>query len=110
MSESCVSGHLPIESRQQRAVLQAMTLKELSAALQRILEAEQSPNADWPEVEKRCHRTLGLLKSHPAPDYTDEIVYVFLDDARLRRDDADYARVQRERLRNWLDGSEKISR
>lgn len=87
-----------------------MTLKELSAALRRILEAEQSPDVDWSEVEKRCQRTLGLLKSLPAPHYTDEIVYVFLDDAKLRRDDADYARVQHERLKNWLDGSEIISR
>jgi len=87
-----------------------MTLKELSAALQRILEAEQSPDVDWPEIEKRCQRTLGLLKSQPAPDYTDDIVYVFLDDAKLRSDDPDYARVQHERLRNWLDGSEIISR
>ena len=87
-----------------------MTLKELSAALQRILDAEQAPEVDWPEIEKRCHRTLRLLKSQPAPDYTDEIVYVFLDDVKLRRDDEDYARVQHERLRNWLAGSEIISR
>jgi hypothetical protein len=88
----------------------AMTLNELRAALERILEAEQSPGVDWPEVEKRCKRTLTLLNSQPAPDYTDDIVYVFLDDAMLRRDDADYARIQHERLRNWLDGSEIISR
>ena len=87
-----------------------MTLKELSAAMQRILEAEESLDVDWPEVEKRCDRTLGLLKSQPSPDYTDDFVYVFLEDARLRRDDAAYARVQHERLRNWLDGSEIISR
>ena len=87
-----------------------MTLPELRAALQRILDAEQSADVDWSEVEKRCRRTLALLKSQPAPDYTDDIVFVFLDDAGLRRDDRGYARVQHERLQNWLDGSDIISR
>lgn len=87
-----------------------MNLKQLSAALHRILEVEQTPDVDWSQVAKRCHRTLVLLKSQPAPDYTDEIVYVFLDDAKLRRDDAAYARVQHQRLRNWLEGAEIMSR
>ncbi len=87
-----------------------MTLQELSAALYRIMDVEQSPNVDWQDVEKRCQQTLSLLKADPATDYTDDIVYVFLDDTKLRRDDADYAGVQYERLRNWLHGSEIISR
>ena len=90
--------------------VQAMTLDELSAALQRILDAEQAQDVNWADVEKRCHRTLGLLKAQTAPDYTDDIVWVFLEDAALRRNDADYARIQHERLRNWLDGSRIIAR
>lgn len=44
-------------------------------------------------VERRCQRTLNRLKAGPMPEYTEEIVYVFLNDNKLRRDDADYARV-----------------
>ena len=99
-----------MESAQGRPHCKPMTLKELSAALQRILETEQSAEVDWDEVEKRCLRTLKLLKNQDPPDYTDEIVYVFLEDARLRRADADYASIQHERLKNWLDGSKIISR
>jgi hypothetical protein len=87
-----------------------MTLNELRSALQAILEAEQVADVDWPRVETLCRQTLYKLNRQPAPDYTDDFVYVFLDDARLRQEDADYARIQRERLRNWLEGSEIISR
>lgn len=87
-----------------------MTLNELRSALQAILDAEQAPDVDWSKVEGLCRRTLGRLNQHPAPDYTDDFVYVFLDDPELRREDEGYARVQRERLRNWLEGSQIISR
>ena len=87
-----------------------MTLNELRSALRIILEAEQAPDVDWPKVEDLCRRTLGALKRQPAPDYTDDFVYVFLDDPKLRQADNEYAQVQRERLRNWLEGSEIISR
>jgi hypothetical protein len=87
-----------------------MTLNELRSALQAILEAEQATDVDWPRVEQLCRHTLGRLKQHPAPDYTDDFVYVFLEDCELRQEDADYAQVQHERLRNWLEGSEIISR
>jgi hypothetical protein len=49
-------------------------------------------------------------KREPAPHHTDEFVYVYLDDAHLRQEDHDYARIQRERLRNWLIASEIVSR
>lgn len=87
-----------------------MTLNELRAALQRILEAEQEPDIKWARVEARCRETLARLKAQPAPDYTDDFVYVFLEDPRLRQADARYARIQHERLKNWLDGSEVIAR
>ena len=87
-----------------------MTLNELRSALQTILEAEQAANVDWPRVEELCRNILGRLKQHSAPDYTDDFVYVFLEDFELRQEDEDYAHVQHERLRNWLEGSEIISR
>jgi hypothetical protein len=87
-----------------------MTLNELRSALQAILDAEQATDVDWPKVEKLCMRTLGHLKGKPAPDYTDDFVYVFLEDPKFRQDDKEYAKVQRKRLRNWLEGSEIISR
>lgn len=87
-----------------------MTLKELRSALQAILEAEQAANVDWHKIERLCRRTLGHLNREPAPDYTDDFVRVFLEDPKLRQEDGDYAQVQRERLRNWLEGSEIISR
>jgi len=86
-----------------------MTLNELRSALQSILQAEQAPDVDWPKVSRLCSHTLAALKREP-PDYTDDIVYVFLEDSELRQEDRDYASVQRERLANWLEGSEIISR
>ena len=87
-----------------------MTLNELRSTLQAILEAEEGPDVDWLRVERLCNRTLGALKRRPAPDYTDDFVHVYLEDPKLRQDDRDYAQVQHERLRNWLEGSEIISR
>jgi len=87
-----------------------MTLNDLRAALQGILEAEQAPDVDWPRVESLCRRTRARLQAEGPPDYTDDFVYVFLDDPKLRQADAEYAQVQHERLRNWLEGSEVISR
>ena len=87
-----------------------MTLNELRSTLHAILEAEEGPHVDWLRVQRLCNRALGALKRQPAPDYTDDFVYVYLEDPQLRQDDRDYARVQRERLRNWLEGSEIISR
>ena len=87
-----------------------MTLNELQSALQAILAVEEAPEVDWPEVNRLCSRVLRTLRRETAPDYTDEFVYVYLEDAQLREHDGDYARIQRERLRNWLEGSEIISR
>jgi hypothetical protein len=87
-----------------------MTLKELQSALRAILEAERADGVDWVEVQALCRRTRDRLQQESPPDYTDEFVYVFLDDAHLRQEDKEYAQVQRERLSNWLEGSEIISR
>jgi len=54
-------------------------------------------------VESLCRRTLARLQAEGPPDYTDDFVYVFLDDPKLRQADAEYAQVQHERLRNWKD-------
>ena len=87
-----------------------MTLKELRSTLQGILEAEEATEVDWLRVDRLCNRTLGALKRQPAPDYTDDFVYVYLEDPQLRRKDPDDSRIQHQRLRNWLLGSEMISR
>jgi hypothetical protein len=88
-----------------------MTLNELRSALQAILDSEQSADVDWSKVGSLCRETRGRLQQPPgAPDYTDDFVYVFLDDADLRQEDEEYAQMQRERLRNWLEGSEILSR
>jgi hypothetical protein len=87
-----------------------MTLNELRSTLQAILEAEQAPHVDWAEVKRLCDRALNDLKRQDEPDYTDEFVHVFLEDPQLRQEDRDYARLQHDRLRNWLEGSEIIAR
>jgi hypothetical protein len=87
-----------------------MRLNELRSALRDIMETEQAPNVDWARIEARCRETLAHLEAQPAPDYTDNFVYVFLEDPKLRQADAQYARIQHERLKNWLDGSEVIAR
>jgi hypothetical protein len=86
-----------------------MTLKELRSELQGILVAEQRPDVDWRKIDSQCRRTHARLKQS-VPDYTDDFVHVFLEDAELRQADEEYAHVQHERLRNWLEGSEIISR
>jgi hypothetical protein len=87
-----------------------MTSNELRSALQAILVAEEAADVDWRKVDTLCRQTRRRLQRQPVPDYTDDFVYVFLDDAELRQQDEEYAQVQRERLRNWLEGSEIISR
>jgi len=99
-----------VESRDLLTYWFSMTLNELRSALQAILDAEQAADVDWLKVEDLCRRTLRVLSRGPVPDYIDDFVYVFLDDAALRKEDKDYAQVQHERLRNWLEGSEIISR
>jgi hypothetical protein len=87
-----------------------MTLNELRSSLQAILEAEQQADVDWPRAELLCRRLRDRLLRETPPDYTDDFVHVFLDDAQLRREDRQYAQVQHERLRNWLAGSAIIAR
>jgi len=87
-----------------------MTLNQLRTALQAVLEAEQSADVDWTKVEAQCRQIRSRLQQQGPPDYTDDIVTVFLDDAELRRADREYAQVQHERLRNWLKGSEILAR
>ena len=87
-----------------------MTLNQLRSALQAILDLEQSADVDWKKVETRCRQTRSDLQRDGPPDYTDEFVFVFLDDAELRRADHEYAQLQHERLRNWLEGAEIIAR
>jgi hypothetical protein len=99
-----------MESEHWPAYWKPMTLNELRSALEAILKAEQAADVDWPRVQGLCRRTLGRLNRQSAPDYIDDFVYVFLADPELRQEDGEYAQVQRERLRNWLEGSEIISR
>jgi hypothetical protein len=87
-----------------------MTLRELQSSLGTILEAELAERVDWPKVQSLCRQTRHRLQQEPLPDYIDDFVHVFLDDARLRQEDENYAQIQRERLNNWLEGSAIISR
>jgi len=87
-----------------------MTLNVLRAGLQSILKAEESADVDWKKVEAQCRQIRSRLQQLGAPDYTDDFVTVFLEDAELRRADPEYAEVQHQRLRNWLDGSEILAR
>lgn len=82
-----------------------MTGTELRASLTVILAAEEQPEVDWQEVESLCLQTLERLNTEPAPDYPYDTVYHFLDDPDVRQKDEGYARVQRERLRSWLDAA-----
>jgi hypothetical protein len=87
-----------------------MTLNELRSSLQAILKVEQQPDVDWRRAEMLCRKVRDRLRRETPPDYTDDFVPVFLNDAQLRQEDRQYAQVQHERLRNWLEGSEIVSR
>jgi len=80
-----------------------MTLDELRIALRTVLVAEDTQEVDWALVEAFCLETIGRLNREGEPEYPHDVVYRFLDDADIRRQDADYAKIQRERLMAWLD-------
>jgi hypothetical protein len=80
-----------------------MTGTELRANLRAILMAEEQPKVEWQTVENLCLETLERLNTEPAPDYPYDTVYHFLDDPDVRQKDEGYARVQRERLKAWLE-------
>jgi hypothetical protein len=80
-----------------------MTRTELRANLRAILTAEEHAEVDWQAVEDLCLETLKRLNTEPAPDYPYDTVYHFLDDPDVRQKDQGYARVQRDRLRAWLN-------
>jgi hypothetical protein len=82
-----------------------MTGTELRANLRAILDAEEQPEIDWQIVEDLCLETIGRLNSETAPDYRYDTVYHFLDDPDVRQKDDGYARVQRDRLRTWLEAA-----
>ena len=79
-----------------------MTLDELKSSLASILAAEEHAQIDWTTVDSLCDEVLRRLNCEPAPDYPLDVVYHFLDDPDVRRKDASYAQVQRERLKEWL--------
>jgi len=79
-----------------------MTLDELKSSLAAILAAEEQAHIDWTAVDSLCDQILRRLNCESAPDYPHDVVYHFLDDPDVRRKDASYAKVQRERLREWL--------
>lgn len=80
-----------------------MTSDELRADLHAIVAAEKQPHVDWATVEAMCLRTIDRLNTEEQPEYPYEVVYHFLDDADIRRKDASYAAVQRERIMRWLN-------
>jgi hypothetical protein len=80
-----------------------MTGTELRANLRAILIAEEQRKVDWQTLENLCLETLGRLNTEAAPDYPYDTVYHFLDDPDVRQKDEQYARVQRERLKAWLE-------
>jgi hypothetical protein len=82
-----------------------MTGTELKASLRTILLAEEQSDTDWLAVEKQCLATLERLNTETAPAYPYDVVYHFLDDADVRQKDEAYARVQRDRLRTWLEAA-----
>ena len=79
-----------------------MTLDELKSSLAAILAAEEQAQIDWTTVGRLCDDVLRRLNCEPAPRYPYDVVYHFLDDPDVRRKDASYAQVQRERLKGWL--------
>jgi len=87
-----------------------MTLNELRISLRAILDLEQAADVDWKRAAAQCRQIRSRLQQQGAPDYTDEFVAVFLDDAELRRADQEYAEVQHQRLKNWLEGAEILAR
>ena len=81
-----------------------MTLDELKSDLRKILEEEEAEQIDWRSVEVQCEEVLRRLNTEPEPAYPYEIVYHFLDDTDVRQKSPEYAVVQKDRVRRWLEG------
>jgi hypothetical protein len=80
-----------------------MTEEELRSSLRAILSIEDRLQIDWQAVERLCDQTIRrLVTEEPAPEYPHDVVFHFLDDPDVRRKDAYYAEVQRQRLKAWL--------
>src|SRR4029450_4615090 len=104
-----------------------MTMDQLKSSLAAIMAAEEQAQIDWTTVDSLCDEVLRRLNCEPAPVYPHEVVYHFLDDPGrrrgncepepvfphdvvyhflddpdVRRKDASYAKIQRERLKEWL--------
>jgi hypothetical protein len=71
--------------------------------LRQLLNLEEQPEIDWLVVAQLCDQTIRGLLVEPAPDYPHDVVFHFLDDADVRQKDGNYASVQRDRLRDWLN-------
>ena len=82
-----------------------MTEDELKSNLRRLMRLEEQPQIDWLAVDQLCDETIRRLLAEPSPDYPNNVVFRFLDDADVRQKDASYASVQRERLKAWLTQS-----
>ncbi len=80
-----------------------MTVEELKTNLREILTAEDRPVVDWRTVDCLIDKTLQRLTSEAQPNYPYNTVFPFLDDSKIRQKELEYAQVQRERLRAWLN-------
>jgi hypothetical protein len=76
-----------------------LSLVELKAELERLLQLEQAEDPDWYEVERISAEQLRLLNETGCANLIDEFVYHFLEDFDVRSGDDSYARQQREKLR-----------
>ena len=82
-----------------------MTIDELRAELRTILAAEEQSPPDWGQVEARCLATVERLAIEPKAEYPHDVVYHYLDDTDVRQKSPAYGEEQRQRLRQWLEGS-----
>lgn len=78
---------------------------ELRAALREILAEESGPNPDWDRVEALCRALEARLMEVPDLDCADS-VWHFVDDTRMRRQDAAYGEWQRDLVVRYVEFGE----
>jgi len=79
-----------------------MTAIELKRRLRHILSEETIANPDWNSIAKLCS-DLSREMMPPAADASPHIIHHFLADFDIRHRDPEYAEMQYNEVRNYVE-------
>lgn len=77
-----------------------MTLNDIQARLEEILQTEEAPPVDWATVDRLCEELDHQLET--SDENVPEIVAHFVADSDIRARDTSYGDAQRDAIRTYL--------